>query len=122
MKIYFSSLIFAIALVAVLLGYNVFAFQPPAAAPPGANVDAPINVSSAMQEKGGVLRVHGFRSFEDMLVVKDGGDAYLQLDTVTGAPAGGDCGAGTEGRTIIDTSNSRLYVCIASVWKWVTLN
>ncbi|HCM36321.1 MAG: hypothetical protein A3J30_02065 [Candidatus Wildermuthbacteria bacterium RIFCSPLOWO2_02_FULL_47_9c] len=51
-----------------LLGHSVFAvFQTPTAVPPGANVATPINVSSVAQDKAGVLRVTGFRSFADAI-------------------------------------------------------
>ena len=104
------------------VGHAVFAvFQAPEAAPPGATVAAPINVSSAMQEKAGVLRVHAFRSFEDVLVVKDGGDAYLQLDTISGVPTG-TCDSTMRGRMIVDTVNSELYVCVDAGWRSATLN
>jgi len=102
-----------------LIGYSVFAvFQPPAAAPPGENVEAPINVSNTSQSKGAGLVVNSNNiNVTGLRVYK-----YLQLDTVAGVPSAGDCDATAAGRMIVDTTNSRLYVCVSSAWKWTTLN
>ena len=102
-----------------LIGYSVFAvFQPPTAAPPAANVAAPINVSNTSQSKGAGLVVNSNNiNVTGLRVYK-----YLQLDTVAGVPSAGDCDATAAGRMIVDTTNSRLYVCVSSAWKWTTLN
>lgn len=60
--------------------------------------------------------------FEGNLVIEAYGstDSFLQLDTISGTPAAGDCTSSYYGRMIYDTSNNKLWVC-SNGWKSTTL-
>jgi hypothetical protein len=55
----------------------------PTASAPGNNVDAPVNVGTDAQDKAGVLRVTGFRSFFDAIF-----DTKVQIGTTGAVPSG----------------------------------
>jgi hypothetical protein len=50
-------------------------------------------------------------------------DGYIQMDMNNGAPAAGDCDSNTErGRTIMDYSNNRVYICNGATRGWDYVN
>lgn len=54
----------------------------------------------------------------------DASDSYVQVDWEAGAPPAGDCDADAKGgRTIVDSTNHRFYICngVARAWDWVAL-
>jgi hypothetical protein len=60
------------------------------------------------------LRVRGNLRVDN----EDSGSAFLQIDSVTKAPAADNCNAADEvGRMIIDSANDLLYVCDDSGWQ-----
>src|SRR3989344_5763221 len=78
-----NSTVLGAALGVLLVGYAVFAFDPPTQAPPGGNVPAPINTGTSNQTKaGGLLSVFN-------LWVNSG------LGVTGGATFGGSVGIGT---------------------------
>src|SRR3989338_6320021 len=78
-----NSTVLGAALGVLLVGYAVFAFDPPTQAPPGGNVPAPINTGTSNQTKaGGILSVFD-------LWVNSG------LGVMGGATFGGNVGIGT---------------------------
>jgi hypothetical protein len=57
------ALILGVLVMSFLIGYLIFAWTEPSQAPPGGNVDAPINVGSTQQWKEGGLGV-GVKTFD----------------------------------------------------------
>ncbi|MCI0560195.1 MAG: hypothetical protein MN733_17035 [Nitrososphaera sp.] len=123
-----SSTLAGVVIGFLFVGFVAYAaFQPPTQGPPSGNVDPPLHGGIETQIKAGALVLNATAGTPTGLEVEAGdvvlgsdGTTYLQLDTVLGLP-GGTCDASTEGRTIVDTTNSRLYICIASTWKSVQL-
>src|SRR3989344_5562172 len=62
----------AIILSAMLFVVAVYAWTEPSVAPPGGNIDAPINIGSATQYKAGALGVGGVLSADSVLAVGNG--------------------------------------------------
>lgn len=62
---------FKIFFVAIILSLGVsyvYAWTTPTTAPPAGNTPAPVNVGSVAQDKSGVFRADGLRSFSDLIV------------------------------------------------------
>jgi hypothetical protein len=75
-----------LSLVVILSGVSLVSaagvWNNPKSTPPKDNVDAPINVGTIAQDKAGVLRVTGFRSFFDAII-----DTKLQVGTTATMPS-----------------------------------
>jgi hypothetical protein len=123
------SIIVGIALGFVLFGYTAFAeFKPPDVAPPGGNVEPPVNVSNNGQIKKGPLVVNAGVGANSI----DGADpetglrafGYVQLDRGSPPVGNGECDDNGEyGRMFVDIVNERLYICMNSdKWKYVDVN
>ncbi|MES3005947.1 MAG: hypothetical protein V4664_03305 [Patescibacteria group bacterium] len=105
------------ALVITLSGLSlanaVGTWTNPSATPPGNNTDAPINVGTSAQDKAGVLRVTGFRSFFDAIF-----DTKVQIATTATMPsnlkflAAGDVGA----RRYCDEAGTNCVAATSSAW------
>jgi hypothetical protein len=122
-KKYSPSIILGIALGFVLFGYTAFAdFKPPTVAPPGGNVKPPINTGDEPQIKDGAIVANAYRSGGDLDDnPPDTGMrvfGYFQLDK-GGTPPGTECDDnGDRGRMFVNINNNRLYICMASGWKY----
>ena len=97
LKKLFNSTILGLTLGVLLVGYGVFAFNPPTQAPPAGNVPAPINTGASNQTKtGGLLNVFGLWVNQSLGVsggATFGGALNLQGNRITnvGSPtAAGD--------------------------------
>jgi hypothetical protein len=127
MKLFSLSTILGLAFGISLIAYGVFAFTPPDADPPEANISAPLNVGSATQEKTGGIRSGGFRSFLDSYFDGKVGigttDPKALLDVngrvrVGRFAAKPSCSTDTLGSFVFDTVNDRPYVCASgNTWK-----
>ena len=114
----YPSFIIGGALGLVFAGYAAFAaFQPPTGSPPSGNVTPPINTSTVTQIKAGALVLNETAGTATGLKMK----GYLDLDTVSSAPAG-TCDVTVRGRMIVENSATpKLWVCVDSGWKSVSL-
>ncbi|MFA6524748.1 MAG: hypothetical protein WCT33_00580 [Patescibacteria group bacterium] len=64
------------------------------------------------------LRVRGSLRVDN----EDASPAYLQIDSITAAPAAGDCDVADEvGRMVLDATGNKLYVCDDTGWKSVSI-
>ncbi len=85
MKQFKAITISLLSLVIILSGVSLAGaagvWRNPTATPPNNNVEAPINVGTEAQDKAGVLRVTGFRSFFDSII-----DTKLQVGTTGTMP------------------------------------
>jgi hypothetical protein len=81
-QLFISLLSLAIILAGITLADAAGVWKNPKVAPPGENVDAPVNVGAIAQDKAGVLRVTGFRSFFDAII-----DTKLQVGTTATMPS-----------------------------------
>lgn len=55
----------------------LYAWTGPTATAPNANTSAPVNLSSSMQDKSGILRTVGFKSFGQMAIATSTTDLYV---------------------------------------------
>ena len=81
-QLFISLLTLTIILSGVSLAGAAGVWKNPTATPPGNNVEAPINVGNDAQDKSGVLRVTGFRSFFDAIF-----DTKVQIGTTANMPS-----------------------------------
>ncbi len=63
-----------------ILAFAVYGWTEPGSAPPGGNVDAPVNVGSVSQIKSGALQVNGFRNLGSTIL-----DNAVRIGTTTAA-------------------------------------
>ncbi len=80
-KVTITLLALGIALSGLSLADAAGTWRNPTATPPNNNVDAPVNVGTDAQDKAGVLRVTGFRSFFDAIF-----DTKVQIGTTATMP------------------------------------
>ncbi|MES3005946.1 MAG: hypothetical protein V4664_03300 [Patescibacteria group bacterium] len=112
-QIFISLCTLAVILSGISLVDAAGVWTNPTATAPGNNTDAPINVGTSAQDKAGVLRVTGFRSFFDAIF-----DTKVQIATTATMPsnlkflAAGDVGA----RRYCDEAGTNCVAATSSAW------
>jgi len=100
----------------LLVGYGVFAFDPPTQAPPGENVDAPLHTGIGDQTKtGGLLSVFDF--WVDNALGVTGGATFggsVKIGEFASLPP---CDASSEGTIAYNTTIKKLSVCTDTGWE-----
>src|SRR3989344_134802 len=110
-----NSTVLGAALGVLLVGYAVFAFDPPTQAPPGGNVPAPINTGTSNQTKtGGLLSV--FDLWVNSGLGVTGGATFggtVQIGSFASSPL---CDSSKKGTFYFNTAINKPYVCNGSNW------